>query len=142
MPPVDATAGAASVGDATVEEDAMVGATVSLATLPVDATKVAALEEATDEDFIDDWISDDAKLTVLSIEDDVVESEDAVGRIVVEGDEPVDATKVSAVLEVVAESSEVVVESLVAAAAASSAVEGEAVEKRSWKSDDDVEEGS
>jgi hypothetical protein len=152
MPPVDATAGAASVGDATVEEDAMVGATVeedvmvgatvSLATLPVDATKVAALGEATDEDFIDDWISDDAKLTVLSIEDDVVESEDAVGRIVVEGDEPVDATKVSAVLEVVAESSVFVVESLVAAAAASSAVEGEAVEKRCWKSDDDVEEGS
>lgn len=54
MPPVDATAGAASVGDAIIEEDAMVGATVSIATLPVDATKVAALEEATDEGFGDD----------------------------------------------------------------------------------------
>lgn len=115
----------------------MVGATVSLATLPVGAT---ALEEATTEDCVDGWVSDDAELTVLSAEDDVVESEDAVGRIVVEGDEPVDATKVSA--EVVTESSEFVVESLVAAAAASSAVEGEAVEKRSWKSNDDVEEGS
>ena len=68
---------------------------------------------------------------MLLIEEDVVDSEDRVGRIVVVGDEPVDATKVSAVLEVVAESSEFVVESLVAAAAASSAVEGETVEKRS-----------
>lgn len=65
-----------------------------------------------------------------------------MGRIVVEGDEPVDATNVSAGLDEVTESSEFVVESLVAAAAASSAVEGEAVEKRSWKSCDDVEEGS
>lgn len=72
----------------------------------------------------------------------MVESEDAVGRIVVEGDEPVDATKALAVLDEVTESSEFMVESLVAAAAASSAVEGGAVEKRSWKSCDDVEEGS
>lgn len=120
----------------------MVGETVSLATFPVDATKLAALEEATDKDSEDDCVSRDAELTVVSVGDDVAGSEDAVGRIVVEGDEPVDATKVLAVLAVVAESSDFVVESLVAAAAASSAVEGEAVEKRSWKSCDDVEEGS
>jgi len=66
-----------------------------------------------------------------------------VGKIVVEGDEPVDATKVSAVLEVVAGSSALVeVESPVAAAAASSAVEDDAVEKRPWNSSDEVEEGS
>jgi hypothetical protein len=150
--PVDATEGAASVDDAVDEGDATVGVTVSLAMLPVDATKVAAFEEGTDEgsedgldeDSVDGWISE---LTTFSTEDevcwDVVGSGDAVGRIVVEGDEPVDATKLSAVLDVVAGSSGLVaVESLVAAAAASSAVEDDAVEKRSWGSNDEVEEGS
>lgn len=66
-----------------------------------------------------------------------------MGKIVVEGDEPVGATKLSAVLEVVAGSSaSVEVESLVAAAAASSAGEDDAVEKRPWNSSDEVEEGS
>lgn len=46
--------GAASVEEEIVEGDAMVGLTVSLATLPVDATKAAALEGATDEGSADD----------------------------------------------------------------------------------------
>lgn len=66
-----------------------------------------------------------------------------MGRIVVAGDEPVDATKLSSVLEVVAGSSRLeVVKSLVAAAAASSAVEDDGVEKKFWGSNDEVEEGS
>jgi hypothetical protein len=150
--PVDATEGAASVDDAVDEGDATVGVTVSLATLPVDATKVEAFEEGSDEgsddgldeDSVDGWTSE---LTTVSTGDevcwDVVGSGDAVGRTVVEGAEPVDATKLSAVLDVVAGSSGLVaIESLVAAAAASSAVEDDAVEKRSWESKDEVEEGS
>lgn len=73
----------------------------------------------------------------------MVGSGDAVGWIVVAGDEPVDATKPSAMLEVVAGSSGlVVVKSLVAAAAASSAVEDEVVAKKVSGSNDEVEEGS
>jgi hypothetical protein len=142
--PVDATEEVASVEVSTDEGDTAVGVTVSLAMLPVDATKVSAFEVGTDEDFVDGWISE---TTTLSIVDevcwDVVGSGEAVGKIVVEGDEPVGATKLSAVLEVVAGSSaSVEVESLVAAAAASSAGEDDAVEKRPWNSSDEVEEGS
>jgi hypothetical protein len=142
--PVDATEEVASVELSIDEGDAAVGVTVSLAMLPVDATVVSAFEVGTDEDSVDSWISE---LTTLSIVDevcwDVVGSGAAVGKIVVEGDEPVDATKLSAVLEVVAGSSALVeVGSLVAAAAASSAVEDDAVEKRPWNSGDEVEEGS
>lgn len=72
----------------------------------------------------------------------MLDSEDMVGKIVDEGDDPVDATKASSALEIVEGSSEEVFDSLVAAAAASSAVEVDEVEKGSWKSDDEVEEGS
>ena len=66
-----------------------------------------------------------------------------MGRIAVEGDEPVGAAKLTSVLEVVAGSSGLVeVKSLVAAAAASSAVEDDVVEKKFEGSNDGVEEGS
>lgn len=45
MPPVDATKGAVWVEDATVEGDATVGETVSLATLPVDATDESSVDD-------------------------------------------------------------------------------------------------
>lgn len=65
---MEATEGAASVEAATDEGDAIVGVTVSLAMLPVDATKVAAVEEGADEGSVDGWISE---LTTFSVDDEV-----------------------------------------------------------------------
>jgi hypothetical protein len=67
MLPVEATEGAASVEAATDEGDAIVGVTVSLATLPVDATEVGAVERA-DEGSVDGWFSE---LTTFSVDDEV-----------------------------------------------------------------------
>jgi hypothetical protein len=50
---VDAIEEVASVEVSTDEGDAAVGVTVSLAMLPVDATKVTAFEVGTNEDFVD-----------------------------------------------------------------------------------------
>lgn len=65
---MDATEEVASVEVSTDEGDTAVGVTVSLAMLPVDATKVSAFEVGTDEDFVDGWISE---TTTLSIVDEV-----------------------------------------------------------------------
>ena len=65
---MEATEEAASAEVATDEGDAAVGVTVSLATLPVDTTKVGAVEAGTDEGSVDGWASE---LTTLSIVDEV-----------------------------------------------------------------------
>jgi len=65
---VDATEEVVSVEVSTNEGDAAVGVTVSLAMLPVDATKVSAFEVGTDEESVDERISG---LTTLSIVDEL-----------------------------------------------------------------------
>jgi len=68
MPPVEATEEAACVEVATEVGDAMVGVTVSLATLPVDATEVAGVAVGTDEASVEDWFSE---LATFSVGDEV-----------------------------------------------------------------------
>lgn len=68
MPPVEATEEAACVEVATEVGDAMVGVTVSLATLPVDATKVAGVVVGTDEGSVEGWF---AELATFSVGDEV-----------------------------------------------------------------------
>lgn len=68
MPPVEATEEAACVEVAVDEGDAIVGVTVSLTTLPVDATELTAIAVGTDEASADGWMSE---LAAFSVGDEV-----------------------------------------------------------------------
>lgn len=135
--PVDATDRVELLDAASDEvalEVATVGVTDSLVTLPVDATyTTSSLVLAVEEGVVGDTacVSDElvgitTTLEVVSMDnvEDVVEleSEAAVGERVVEGEEPVDATKASVAPDAVVKSSDEV-ESLDATFAASSADE-------------------
>jgi len=68
MPPVEATEEAGCVEVATEVGDAIVGVTVSLATLPVDATEVAGVVVGTGEASVEGWFSE---LATFSAGDEV-----------------------------------------------------------------------
>lgn len=135
--PVDATDRVELLDAASDEvalEVATVGVTDSLVTLPVDATyTTSSLVLAVEEGVVGDaaCVSDELVVITTTLEvvsmdnvEDVVEleSEAAVGERVVEGEEPVDATKASVAPDAVVKSSDEV-ESLDATFAASSADE-------------------